>query len=889
MDRDMIDDIIEDELSALSKESTTEAYHRSRNAKERDEGVERGFGYRGELPKATVASPSSCELSCETCSQHYRPLEHQKWAWLQYTKVYSDAEAAKVTHELVENSRSNLNYVRQKLDLHGNAIAKRWQKRSADKRAALLLAAKPEMYKRKHLPVDLFYRVVRQYPGEWHAHHFLWLLPYLDLPTLSENAHNLLSLLHNRTKHSPSEWALYDSEQMNNPFTEGAVKVPYNPHAVVMHGPAYGWLVPWEKEAAHLWDAIGFPRAHLILEAQSVLSDFLKKIIDLIIGAEAAEGNDKWLQLMADDFNSPLDHEIAGSYVDRFFMAPPQFNLERLVEVLQDRIYAAEDELYLMQTDPFYVREFLTRVRNTSFFQGFSEDDKVDYLVGRLATRYDVLECWHAVAEEAEYALKIHRKYEGQVKCGTTLPDEYGSAMRMLQHILNKHFTSQSSRLTDTAIFFPAFADKMSRFLHRKPEDRSPWRSRGEERDEFRKDPLVWGLYHLYDAHVVPGAHDPTFVIGLLDSTIRQAPKRDRGKIDQSLHDHLAGMAAVDEVLSALRFHRPCIGPPLTTAEVLKLHKERPIRREFQSRIVTGGAVVSLHYQDLYPLIEQLLGIKSLEKLSQDSIRDFKTAHSALAEFWKIVKDARKVLYEQMSLPKERIEEILKVMSICSTNEYAAETHRDHEALKKAIREQEAEIQMRALRQAKSRRKILPPPSTPVQTVWGSATETRRQSLTPREKVKTRRSLAENEVPSLRRLSLHDSATSATDDDSQDHTEEDPKIEVNSISLDLFHRMFTPIACAKGTASVKWDDFVAALMDAGCTSKQAGGSAVTFMHPGDGMSAVVIHRPHPDPSINPIMLGSLAKKFGKRMGWEREMFVLRGREAEKGKGKGGGQ
>lgn len=71
---------------------------------------------------------------------------------------------------------------------------------------------------------------------------------------------------------------------------------------------------------------------------------------------------------------------------------------------------------------------------------------------------------------------------------------------------------------------------------------------------------------------------------------------------------------------------------------------------------------------------------------------------------------------------------------------------------------------------------------------------------------------------------------------------------------------------------------VAAMVDAGMTVTQRGGSAVTFRDQADGLLSVTVHKPHPDPIINPIMLGSIGKKVRKWLAWDTETFVERKKE-----------
>lgn len=71
-----------------------------------------------------------------------------------------------------------------------------------------------------------------------------------------------------------------------------------------------------------------------------------------------------------------------------------------------------------------------------------------------------------------------------------------------------------------------------------------------------------------------------------------------------------------------------------------------------------------------------------------------------------------------------------------------------------------------------------------------------------------------------------------------------------------------------------WDRFVQAMVDAGFTGRNNGGSPVSFKRR-DGGGGIAFHRPHPIPKIDPIMLRTMGKLMAKWFGWRRELFVLR--------------
>ena len=77
---------------------------------------------------------------------------------------------------------------------------------------------------------------------------------------------------------------------------------------------------------------------------------------------------------------------------------------------------------------------------------------------------------------------------------------------------------------------------------------------------------------------------------------------------------------------------------------------------------------------------------------------------------------------------------------------------------------------------------------------------------------------------------------------------------------------------------VPWDRFVLAMDQVGFVARHNGGSAVLF-EPNDNCKwypfggKIVFHRPHPDPTLMPLILKFMGKRMHKRFGWSVETFV----------------
>lgn len=100
------------------------------------------------------------------------------------------------------------------------------------------------------------------------------------------------------------------------------------------------------------------------------------------------------------------------------------------------------------------------------------------------------------------------------------------------------------------------------------------------------------------------------------------------------------------------------------------------------------------------------------------------------------------------------------------------------------------------------------------------------------------------------------------------------KIPVKKSAFDIFSCLFT----RKKSKGVLWDRFVDAMAKVGFVSRSSGSSAVT-VEPDVGSKwygkgSIVFHRPHPDSTIDPVILGSIGKRMKKWFGWDGEMFEL---------------
>ena len=96
------------------------------------------------------------------------------------------------------------------------------------------------------------------------------------------------------------------------------------------------------------------------------------------------------------------------------------------------------------------------------------------------------------------------------------------------------------------------------------------------------------------------------------------------------------------------------------------------------------------------------------------------------------------------------------------------------------------------------------------------------------------------------------------------------RIAVKQDTLSLVAKMFP--TGSDGTNGVRWVQLVQALSDAGMTPTQGAGSAVVFS---TDRGSISLHKPHPEPVVDAIVLRGFGKRLNKWFGWNNATFVLR--------------
>ena len=684
----------------------------------------------------------------------------------------------------------------------------------------------------------------------------------------------LLALMHHRSHAEQSEWILFDCEQFKANFHAGRVRLEYNPHCVITYGENLGTLTQWNKDTAHRWDVIGYPCAFLIFKAQHVISDLLRKMIDLLLERgldKASQGRQLWDSLVATNFTQPRHSMAELPHWDQAFSAPPSFDAQRMVDSFEVRREATVDEMCSMQSDPAYVRKMLEELEAGPYWSQYKEEDKEEqlFMVPLLSVmRYHF---WDYIRMQAEAFVDTQNKYRDEIRVGSSLPEEYDTELTELETTLKASFHTIVTNLGCLVAELPAFRQHFSL----NPSGQVQINT--SKQALFSTDQLFWNLAQLngYDNEF---ARPPSFHLAFIDELLSQDSGKRRARIDQVVYDLLSDLAAVDEALCAVRYHRGHEELPLKSKKGREI-TERAMSNRFTARITSCLRTHQAHHGPLWNAIREFKDLPMPgRKISRATLTRNKDLHDGLAHFWEVVRTQLKVAMKQMKLNDHPVaQDVMAPVSMLLPESCRESFEKEQEEIRRVIEKQGILIppsgisisNWNAERDQEARKKQQTKDVDPSKYIPILAEAKKEPILVrtpPKPKLKSRPLTAADPEPddSIQPLAI--------DDDSPAHTTQ-KGIDVSDRSICLFSRMFSSFESLRGLT--RWEDFVAAMADAGCSATHNGGSAVTFVDERNNCGSIVVHRPHPDPNLDPIKLRAIGKRLGRRFGWDAETFVDR--------------
>lgn len=798
-----------------------------------------------------------CE--CKICSNSFRSLAVQESLSLScYNKALTDAQARSIAANHLQNINQDLTYLRGQWLSHGKIITSRWKKFSRDKRTGYLKNADPDLFQKQWF-APMFSSSELGSPDQLEARKYrnVILLDYLTIDGLKDDATRLLGLLQNRTLHRPEEWAAYDNQKLTWGWRLGHFDIDASNLCMVMYGPRYGEMVEWESRAAHAEEIVGFPRARVVLEAQETLLKFLRRMVEqLVDGIKDPDPAQASLPPFIVELRRKGRLDQWSSYTNQPFSSPPFFDINDMLGKAVARKNMIGDHLWLLQTDPAYLRQAIHTAAEI-YPQGHPPQDIHGTTVGEIHLSIWSYWSWVTIAEACGNVRAMQVKFRDSIHPGLPLPPKYEQVLQELELLLDCQLRIRLDPLPMMLGLRPGFK-KHFKYDYSVPNG-IDFHGDIKLAQLFSQDPLFFILHILPinpDSHE-PQNFDPAMKWSFLEDHISNN-KVDSSRLDEFLYERYTNFAATQELFASIHRHVPM---PSLLMELDSFEPEkaqdlgRPTVLRHQIERITDEYYMCPYDQSgTVPLMifsKAFDGhLTKAERNDQMRLKQFDDTRAALGVFWSLTRRKRQMTLKGRGKvwSSEDIHEDLKLISADLETTYQNSVAAERQKIVDRI-----ELSH------------LPPGKQEApQTEWGSTPSSGPKSSGRSKKTKVAKH--PEQLPDIEKLVVKDCA---------EKTGTAKPIQVRDKTRQIFQGMFSTAEPTK--KPIDWEDFVVAMQDVGFKSQQTTGSEVVFQ-PGEnerGWSGRInFHRPHPVPKIDRIMMRVMGKRMNRWYGWEDGLFVV---------------
>lgn len=820
----------------------------------------------GGRPYTYLEPPCACNI----CGNSFRsPSVQVHPSGDTYSLELTDAQSRSIAASHLQNINQDLTYLREQWASNGKTIASRWKKKTREKRVGYLKAADPNLFQKQWF-APMYTSKELGLASQFSARKYrqVILLDYLTVDGLKSDATKLLGLLQNRTLHGPEEWAVHDNQKLSWGWRGGLLEIDASNLCMMMYGTRYGELVEWEKRAAHAEEIIGFPRARMILEAQEILLGFLRKVVEqLVEGIKEPDLVQPNLPPFQVELKRSGRIDQWSTYVNQPFSPPPFFDINNMLEKAIARKNVVGDHLWLLQTDPAYLRQAIQTAAE-NFPQGHPTEEVHTFAVTEII--YHAIWgywSWATIVEACCNVRTLQLEFRDSIQPGLPLPPKYEQVLQELELLLSCQFRLRLEPLHMMLAWRPGFR-KYYKFDYSNPNDVV---AAGllDIAQLHSNDPLFFMLHLLLadPDSPEPDNFDLAVKWSFLEDHLANTTQEDSERLDEFLYERYTDYAAIQELFSNTHRHlpMPSLLMELDSFELEKIKSlGRPTVLRHQIERVTEQYYMRPHDKDG---TKALLGfsrafdshLTKADLNDQMRLEQFDATRAALNNFWSLLRRKRQSIFKKRGnvWSSEDIDEDLRLISAdlepTYQNMIAVERQRIFNRIERLSHH---------------------PPSylEPAQTEWGPTPNygpTPAKSNVRSKKSKVAKNLAQ--LPDIEKLSI-------VADSAEEQSTATP-IPVKAPTLRILNTM---LSCTAEAASklTNWDDFVLAMQDVGFKSQQTTGSEVVFQPEENerGWSGRInFHKPHPVGKIDRVMMRAMGKRMGRWYGWEDGLFVLKGK------------
>ncbi|KAK4620580.1 uncharacterized protein CLAFUR5_10683 [Fulvia fulva] len=817
--------------------------------------------------RIVCAPPLDFHEHCDICSSHYRPLEWQSDTTRAYAGILSDDTARALIEAHLADVESSRNHLQGMLQSYGDIISRRWEKKSQDYRKQKVRHALSSAFAESSSTT-----IISDYSDDLDAFRgtrwaSLWrssargdrwpLMEWLNIGDFCKDKTMLLSLLHVRTAHHNSSWIVNDTRATAQTFRYSRFPTLFNGRTVKMCGDDIGELLnDWDQNLMHSFARMGFPRALMTLQTQQRLMVVLCLLVDSLVDGAIANGNTRWQVLVNNGLHPASQDGPWSSYTNPTFAAPLLFDPERMLREAVARREHVLDELWLMQTDPPYMH--LVVSSRKKHFKSLKQDVSNEALWSRVALTMTAELCsrvteWAEVIHGLE---KVNETFQsGNITIGAAVESTVEQALYNLGDILHARLGSQTRTFYS---MLPSSAQLRASFWFFEANGVLRHRARIAPPSTQKGTKLLELVELLNNAMKDTTAVRARPVFRLLEHELQQ-----QNMLDARLYEQLSDMILTAELFVARRWSQhgqPAPRISIVTDEPGQESGERQRQQSAGGEFHTTGLVgfcpqakrrLSSAFKGFHatPWPRGTRDLIWLQKAEKCRVR--------LRELWDVVREETIEVWQGLG-PFDLVEAITAAFSFDKEMRHLESLEVERQKCKATNDERKAAAATAATTD-----------QGPIQWNWGSS-----EGIRPKQRKQTKARVVRNSVADLSDGLDNPNLDGAIEGAHEKPTKSLPVIYVKQETLNMFNRMYAHDDAPTKAKNVRWSTFVQAMAEAGLLAADASGSAVSFESV-DGGGRIVFHKPHPDSTIDPIMLRAMGKRLRKWFGWDANRFALR--------------
>jgi hypothetical protein len=443
----------------------------------------------------------------------------------------------------------------------------------------------------------------------------------------------------------------------------------------------------------------------------------------------------------------------------------------------------------------------------------------------------------------------VYHRYRDSITPGQPLPKKVDQALGALELVLVNAVHERSQQLQAIVSQRPGFRENYvygDTTLNKKGLYSVTYKFKcfGANEDEgnaniYREQRLWWILMQLQGE---PDSHTRfryAMLLDMLDDHLAKSSTEERARLDEILYEKLSDYATLLELFWSIRMH--CPRNSIGNIKDCEQTEDRLVWRASKTAISTQ-------------IPEIAATVKALDEFRSTNapagprdhawLQQFDNMHKTLQDFWREMAFSYRKVYEENGFSEADVEYSMEPLRAWNDPAYIAR-------LTKKRSRVEADLQKIQIVEYGDVFLPLPNPSD----------APTKPDISQHVKVKPKtRGCPQAEDPK--------------------QAEEVP--EVYSTPVKTIHlskspyttlRCMFPITNEERQQSIGWVAFVNSMNETGFVARNGGGSIVRF-ESRNGEGSINFHRPHPDPTIDPVMLRAMGWRMNKWFGWVRETFVL---------------